>query len=98
MAEATTTDRVQSDKQAVAWLGQASAAIRTELGKVIVGQEQVIDELLVVIFARRLAAALDLAWLEPVGSLAWPWYVPLGTTLAFGTGVALSFLPSREGG
>jgi hypothetical protein len=52
--------------------------------------------MLVVIFARRLAAALDLAWLEPVGSLAWPWYVPLGTTLAFGTGVALSFLPSRE--
>mgnify|MGYP000045608118 CR=1 FL=1 len=45
-------DRAQSDKQAVAWLSQASAAIRAELAKVIVGQDQVIDELLIGIFAR----------------------------------------------
>ena len=51
--------------------------------------------MLVVIFARRLALAPGLEWLEPVGRLAWPWYVPLGTTLAFGTGVLLSYLPSR---
>jgi hypothetical protein len=30
-----------------------------------------------------------------VGRLAWPWYVPLGTLLAVGTGVALSYLPDR---
>jgi Na+/proline symporter len=52
--------------------------------------------MLVVIFAKRLAAFGALAWLEPVGRLAWPWYVPLGTALAFGTGVALSYLPSGE--
>jgi TRAP-type C4-dicarboxylate transport system permease small subunit len=47
-----------------------------------------------VVFARRLAES-GLAWLEPVGRLAWPWYVPLGTALAFGTGAALSYLPGR---
>jgi hypothetical protein len=52
--------------------------------------------MLFVIFAKRLAAFGALAWLEPVGRLAWPWYVPLGTALAFGTGVALSYLPSGE--
>jgi MoxR-like ATPase len=51
-ASDTAQDRTQSDKQAVAWLGQASAAIRSELAKVIVGQEGVIDELLIGIFAR----------------------------------------------
>jgi Na+/proline symporter len=50
--------------------------------------------MLVVIFAKRLAAFPALAWLEPVGRLAWPWYVPVGTALAFCTGVALSYLPS----
>jgi hypothetical protein len=30
-----------------------------------------------------------------VGRLAWPWYVPFGTMLAFGTGVVLSYLPGR---
>jgi Na+/proline symporter len=50
--------------------------------------------MLAVVFARRLAAS-GIVWLEPVGRLAWPWYVPLGTALAFGTGVLLSYLPSR---
>jgi hypothetical protein len=36
-----------------------------------------------------------LAWLEPVGRLAWPWYVPLGTLLAVGSGVLLSYVPGR---
>ncbi|HET7240578.1 MAG TPA: hypothetical protein VFI77_05435, partial [Gemmatimonadales bacterium] len=55
--------------------------------------------MLVVIFAKRLAPAPGLGWLEPVGRLAWPWYVPLGTLLAVGTGVALSYfhaLPPNE--
>jgi Na+/proline symporter len=51
--------------------------------------------MLAVVFARRLASS-GMAWLEPAGRLAWPWYVPLGTTLAFGTGVLLSYLPSRR--
>jgi SSS family solute:Na+ symporter len=48
--------------------------------------------MLVVIFAKRLATVAGLAWLEPVGRLAWPWYVPLGTLLAFGAGVVASYL------
>jgi SSS family transporter len=66
-------------------------------GRDVVGAVAVtVCVMLVVIFARRLAAAPGLEWLEPVGRLAWPWYVPLGTALAFGTGVLLSYLPSRE--
>jgi SSS family solute:Na+ symporter len=49
--------------------------------------------MLVVVFARRLAAEGGIAWLAPIGRLAWPWYVPLGTVLAFGVGAALSYLP-----
>ncbi len=50
--------------------------------------------MLVVVFARRLAADAGLGWLAPVGALAWPWYVPLGTLLTFGTGALLSYLRS----
>jgi SSS family transporter len=50
--------------------------------------------MLVVIFAGRLATLPGMTWLEPVARLAWPWYVPLGTALAFVSGVALSYLPS----
>jgi TRAP-type C4-dicarboxylate transport system permease small subunit len=65
-------------------------------GRDVVGAVAVtVAVMLVVIFARRLAEVLALGWLEPVGRLAWPWYVPLGTSLAFGTGVLLSYLPSR---
>jgi SSS family transporter len=46
-----------------------------------------------VIFARPLAQHLQLEWLAPIGRLAWPWYVPLGTLLAVGIAVALSYLP-----
>lgn len=52
--------------------------------------------MLVVVFARRIAAAGGLAWLEPVARLAWPWYVPLGTLLTLLTGAALSLLPHRR--
>jgi MoxR-like ATPase len=43
---------VDQDLAAVARLGAAHATMRRELGKVIVGQEAVIDELLMAIFAR----------------------------------------------
>jgi solute:Na+ symporter, SSS family len=49
--------------------------------------------MLVVVFARRLAQDGAMEWLAPVGRLAWPWYVPLGTLLTFGAGAALSYLP-----
>ena len=66
-------------------------------GRDVVGAVAVtVCVMLFVIFAKRLAAWPVLAWLEPVGRLAWPWYVPLGTALAFCTGVALSYLPSGE--
>ena len=52
--------------------------------------------MLVVVFAERLAEVPVLAWLAPLGGLAWPWYVPLGTLLAFGTGVGLSYLHSNR--
>lgn len=51
--------------------------------------------MLVVVFARPLAAQPGFAWLEPLARLAWPWYVPLGTLLAVGTGIGLSYLPDR---
>jgi protein-S-isoprenylcysteine O-methyltransferase Ste14 len=54
-----------------------------------------VSVMLVVVFAQRLSASAGLQWLEPVGRLAWPWYVPLGTLLAVGTGVLLSYLPGR---
>jgi len=49
--------------------------------------------MLVVIFARLLAGWPPLAWLAPVGRLAWPWYVPIGTGLALLSGVLLSYFP-----
>jgi SSS family solute:Na+ symporter len=49
--------------------------------------------MLLVVFAKPLSMQLGPEWLAPVGRLAWPWYVPLGTLLAVCTGVALSYLP-----
>jgi MoxR-like ATPase len=46
------TDKTAQDKQAVAWLQQASAQVRSELGKVIVGQDEVVEQLLIGIFAK----------------------------------------------
>ncbi len=42
--------------------------------------------MLVVVMAGRLARWPGLAWLEPVGQLAWPWYVPVGTLVAVAVG------------
>ena len=47
----------------------------------------------VVIFAAPLAALPGLAVLAPVGRLAWPWYVPLGTALTLIVATGTSFLP-----
>ncbi len=52
--------------------------------------------MLLVVFAKPLAVPSALTWLEPASRLAWPWYVPLGTLLAVGTGVVFSYLPRRR--
>lgn len=50
--------------------------------------------MLVVVFSRRLAESGAFGFLEPLGRLAWPWYVPLGTALAIGIGwLAARILP-----
>ena len=46
--------------------------------------------MLVIVFARRIADATSLSWLAPLGRLAWPWYVPLGTALTLLVGIASS--------
>ncbi len=43
---------VANDKQAVQWLRQAVEQVKDELAKVIVGQDEVIEQLLISIFAR----------------------------------------------
>jgi SSS family transporter len=66
-------------------------------GRDVVGAVAItVTLMLVVVFAKRLAATSGLAWLEPLGRLAWPWYVPLGTLLAVGSGMALSYVPGRS--
>ncbi len=50
--------------------------------------------MLVVVFARQLAAA-GFPLLGPLGGLAWPWYVPLGTILTLGVAI-LSSLTGRD--
>lgn len=54
--------------------------------------------MLVVVFAKRLAGMPGLGALTPLGQLAWPWYVPLGTgiTLLAGTVLSLRHGPSPE--
>ena len=49
-----------------------------------------------VVFAARLATLPMLGWLGPVARLAWPWYVPLGTMLAVGTGILSSIMLRSE--
>jgi SSS family transporter len=63
-------------------------------GRDVVGAVAItVAVMLVVIFAKRLAGYAGLEWLAPVGRLAWPWYVPLGTLLTVLSGIGLSYLP-----
>jgi SSS family transporter len=52
--------------------------------------------MLLVVFAKPLSAHSGFQWLEPAARLAWPWYVPLGTLIAVGSGMALSYLPTAR--
>jgi solute:Na+ symporter, SSS family len=49
--------------------------------------------MLIVVFAKRLSGYSGFEWLAPMGRLAWPWYVPIGTLIAVSTGIGLSYLP-----
>ena len=53
--------------------------------------------MLVVVFAKRLPAHPGSTGSSPLGRLAWPWYVPLGTLLAVGSGMALSYRSGAGG-
>lgn len=61
---------------------------RAEGPDVITAVVVTVAVMLVVVFARSLATQPGLGWLAPLGRLAWPWYVPLGTLVAVGTGLA----------
>ena len=50
--------------------------------------------MLVVLFADALGA--HIGWLKPLGRLAWPWYVPLGTTIMATAGVVSSRIRKRS--
>ena len=53
--------------------------------------------MLVVVFARPIVTVRATSrGSSPSRRLAWPWYVPLGTTLAFLTGVASSLTRRGE--
>lgn len=64
---------------------------------VIVAVSVSLAVMLIVFFAKRLAEHAGLEWLSPVGRLAWPWYVPLGTLLTVGIGMLSSLLRPMDG-
>ena len=49
-----------------------------------------------VVFAKPLTASGLIPWLEPAASLAWPWYVPLGTLLTLAVGIGSSLIRPGE--
>ena len=65
---------------------------RAKTRDVIAAVSVTVSVMLVVVFASRFATMGKLSWLAPVARLAWPWYVPLGTLLAVGTGMATSMM------
>ena len=71
----------------------AGAGPRLDGRAVMVGVGATVAIMLVILFAARLATWPGLAWLAPVGRLAWPWYVPLGTAICLLTGWAASWRP-----
>jgi solute:Na+ symporter, SSS family len=66
-------------------------------GRDVVGAVAVtVTVMLLVVFAKRLSVYAGWEWLDSLGRLAWPWYVPLGTFLAVSSGIALSYIPARR--
>jgi SSS family transporter len=52
--------------------------------------------MLVVVFAKSLSSVNGFGWLDTVGRLAWPWYVPVGTLVAVGVGILSSLTRSHH--
>ena len=69
---------------------------RARGGDIVAATAVTIIVMLVVVFARKLAEQPGLGWLAPVGRLAWPWYVPLGTALTLAVGMTSSVIGRRE--
>jgi len=74
----------------------AAGVARAQGRDVVTGVLTSVVLMLFVVFSAKLAVLPGLAWLAPVGQLAWPWYVPAGTALTIVTGLALSALPHAE--
>jgi Na+/proline symporter len=62
---------------------------------VIAGAVVTLAVMLVVIFARRLAGQ-GVEWLEPIGRVAWPWYVPMGTAVCLIVGYLAALVTPAE--
>ena len=72
------------------------AVWRRAQGRDVVGAVALtVVTMLLVVFAKPLSTHAGFEWLASAGLLAWPWYVPLGTLLAVGAGMVLSYLPHR---
>jgi Na+/proline symporter len=52
--------------------------------------------MLVVFFAKALSTVAALDWLAPAATLAWPWYVPLGTAITVTCGLGLGALRGKR--
>lgn len=66
----------------------------------ITGMVVGIGTMSVVVFAKALSGWFPsmAPTLAPFAAIAWPWYVLIGTTLTFTTGVLMSFMPSSTDG
>jgi SSS family solute:Na+ symporter len=76
----------------------ASMGPRVTGASVITGAMVTVVVMLAVVFAARLAAAVPLLeWLAPLGQLAFPWYVPLGTLITVAVALAAAAArPARK--
>lgn len=82
-----------------ALLGTYILAARWERARgsdIILATVVTVTVMLGVVFARTLVDSGLATWLSPVATLAWPWYVPLGTGLTLAVGIGAS-LTRREG-
>jgi SSS family solute:Na+ symporter len=63
---------------------------------VILGMAVTVVVMLITIFAGRIGTLAGMEWLAPLGRLAWPWYVPIGTTITVLLGIVASTLAPAE--
>jgi Na+/proline symporter len=74
-----------------------AARVSGSRGRDVVGAVLLsVTVMLLVVFSAQLSVLPGFTWLSPVGRLAWPWYVPIGTTLTILAGWLLSTLPHTE--